>query len=176
MSQLKEYLIPYKGLEEGEYEYKYLVGESFFEVFSNDDIQGAKLAVLAILNKKSTHIEVNFSINGTLTLECGRCLDVYENDISIKQSIYIKFGDEYIEEDENLYILPETDNDIDLSKFINELIVVALPMRRVHPDDEDGNPTCSSSILNYIENINNEGSKITDPRWNELNKLRDGTS
>ena len=176
MSQLKEYLIPYKGLEEGEYEYKYLVGESFFEVFSNDDIQGAKLTVLAILNKKSTHIEINFSINGTLTLECGRCLDAYENGISIKQSIYIKFGDEYIEEDENLYILPEADNDIDLSKFINELIVVALPMRRVHPDDEDGNPTCLSSILNYIENINNEGSRITDPRWNELNKLRDGTS
>ena len=176
MSQLKEFLIPYKGLEEDEYEYKYLVGETFFEVFSNDDIQEGDLTVLAILNKKSTHIEINFNIKGTVTLECGRCLEAYIKDISIKQSVYIKFGPEYIEEDENFYILPESDNEIDLSKFINELIVVALPMRRVHPDNEDGNPTCSSNMLDYIENINDEGSRTTDPRWNELNKLKDGTS
>ena len=175
MRELETYNISYKGLADGEYCYDYKVGKPFFEVYENPDIKDANLDVSVVLNKKSTHIEISFDIDGQVFLTCDRCMDVFENDFETSQTIYVKFGEEYAEEDENLYVLPEADNDIDLSQFINELIVVNIPMRRVHPDDEDGNPTCPSDILKYINNIKNEGAAI-DPRWNELNKLKDGTS
>ncbi len=175
MSQLEEYLISYKSLEYGEHQFSYSIGNSFFEVYNNTDIRGASLKVSVLLNKKNTHIEISFDIKGTVALNCDRCLDVFDNTINIEQTIYVKSGGEGSEEDENLYVLPEADNEMDLSEFIDELIDVSLPMRRVHPEDKDGNPTCPNNMLDYIKNIKNEGSEI-DPRWNELNKLRDGTS
>jgi len=167
-------LITYKTIEYGEHTFKFDIRDSFFEKYDNADILSANLKVLVLLNKKKTHIEINFDINGIVSLACDRCLEAFDNTIKINQSIYIQFGDEGEDTDENLYFLPESEYEIDLSKFINELIVVNLPMRRVHPEDKNGNPTCPNNMLEYIKNIKNEGS--IDPRWNELNKLRDGTS
>jgi len=175
LSELKEYLISYKSLEYGEHTYSYKIKDSFFEEDDDTEIIGANLDVEVLFNKKNTHIEIRFDIKGTVVLNCDRCLEAFDNDLEIQQTIYVKFGEGNSNEDENLYILPESDNEINLAEFIDELIVVSLPMRRVHKEDEDGNPTCPNNMLDYIKNIKNEGSEI-DPRWNELNKLRDGTS
>jgi len=175
LSQLSEYNISYKGLVEGEHEFSYVLRNAFFEVYKNEDIQDANLNLGVLLNKKSTHIEITFDIKGTIALKCDRCLEAFDDELNLNQTIYVKFGEEYSEEDENLYVLPEAENDINIATFINEIVVVALPMRKVHPDDEDGNPTCQNNMLDYINNISNEGSVI-DPRWNELNKLKDGAS
>lgn len=175
MKKVEDYKIAYKGLVDGEYQYSFNVKDSFFEDNEENEIEGADISVSVLLNKKSTHIELSFDIDGKVGLPCDRCLEIFENKIEKHQTIYIKFGEEYIEEDENLYILPETDNDINLEPFINELILVALPYRRVHKEDKNGNSTCSEGMLKYIKNVKKEGSEI-DPRWNELNKLKDGTS
>ena len=175
MNQLEEYLVSYKSIEFGEHRFAYEIGNKFFEVYSDTDIQGASLKVLVLLNKKETHIEIDFEINGTVALSCDRCLELFDNRINIRQSIYLKSGEGNSEEDENLYFIPQSENEIDLSEFIDELIAVAIPMRRVHPENQDGEPTCINNMLDYIKNIKNEGSQV-DPRWNELNKLRDGTS
>jgi len=172
---MHEYSISYKGLAEGEYFYDYHLNETFFEIFETEDLLAANLQVSLTFRKKSTHVELEFDINGTVSFPCDRCLEPVSSEIETQQKIYVKFGEAYAEEDENLYIWPESNNDIDVSKFINELIVVAFPMRKVHPDDSKGQPTCPVDMLKYIENINDDGSKI-DPRWNELNKLKDGTS
>ncbi len=175
MSELKEYLISYKSLEYGEHAYSYKIKDSFFEEDDDTEIISANLKVEVLLNKKNTHIEIHFNINGTVALNCDRCLEAFDNKLNIQQTIYIKFEEGNTNEDENLYVLSDSKGEIDLSEFINELIIVSLPMRRVHEEDENGNPTCSNNMLDYIKNIENEGSVI-DPRWNELNKLRDGTS
>ena len=175
MSKLKEYQVSYKSLEYGEHTYSFKITDWFFEEDINTDIKGATLDVEVLLNKKNTHIELSFDIKGTVALNCDRCLELFDNKIDISQTIYIKFGEENSGEDENLYIFPESKNELDLSEFIIEFVEVALPMRRVHEDDEDGEPTCPDNMLDYIKNIKNEGSVI-DPRWNELNKLKDGTS
>ena len=179
MSELKEYLISHAGLQEGEHVFEYNIRDSFFDVYKNNDVQGAELLVRVLFNKKKTHIEISFDIDGEIALNCDRCLDLFNEKVKIRQSVFIKFKDKGSDdngsEDENLYVLPENQTEINLAEFIDELIAVNLPMRRIHPKDKDGKPTCSQKMLNYIENINNNGSQI-DPRWNELNKLKDGTS
>lgn len=175
MSQLKEYLVSYKSIEYGEHTFSYKIGDAFFEVYNNTEIQKAELSADVFLNKKSTHIEIKFNIIGKVSLICDRCLDPFEESIEIEQTIYIKTEEGNSDEDENLYFIANSVNELDLSEYIDELIVVALPMRRVHREDPEGNPTCNNNMVEYIQNINNEGVKV-DPRWNELNKLRDGTS
>ena len=174
MSDLVEFLIPYVNLKEGEHVIVYNIGNSFFENYDNTDVKSADLNVKVLFNKKSTHIELSFEIKGIVGLDCDRCLELFNQELNINQTVYVKFGEEE-SKDENLYILPLKQSELDLSEFIDELIVVNLPMRRVHPEDENGEPTCPNKMLDYIQNINNEGSVI-DPRWNELNKLKDGAS
>ncbi len=176
MEKLSDFWIPYKGLSIGEHRYQFDVGESFFEVYKNSDINKASLQVELLLNKKETHIELNFVIEGAVVLTCDRCLEDMQYPLEIEQNLYIKFGDEFSEEDENLYVLPDSEDIIDISVFVDELITVAIPMRKVHEEDEEGNPTCPNNMFKYIENVKNSEGVAIDPRWNELNKLKNGTS
>ena len=173
---MDDFLIPYKGLTIGEHQYSFDIKESFFEVYHNPDINKAELKTEVLLNKKATHIELSFVIEGIVVLTCDRCLEDIKHPIEVEQNIYIKFGDEFSEEDENLYVLPETEDMIDLSVFVDELITVSIPMRKIHIEDEDGNPTCPDNMLDYIDNVKQSEGSAIDPRWNELNKLKDGTS
>ena len=175
MVKNSEFIIAYEGLEEGEHSFSFSISNTFFENFKPTEIQDCNLTVLLTLNKRSSHLEINFLISGTIELICDRCLENFIYPLSIEQTIYIKFGEEYREEDVNLYTYPKSKTEIDTAEIINELIVVSLPMRKVHPDDKSGNPTCKVEMLDYIDKLQVEGSKI-DPRWNELKKLKNGTS
>ncbi|MBN2669827.1 MAG: DUF177 domain-containing protein [Bacteroidales bacterium] len=174
MKTLIEYNIAYIGLAEGSHFYSYKPDKKFFEVYPNEDIISSDLIVELELIKKATHLELRFNIEGSVVYICDRCNETYNDKLSSEQTIYIKFGEEYSEEDENLYVLPDNDSEFDVSPFINELIVVAIPMKKVHSEDENGNYTCGGNLIDYIANTKNEGA--IDPRWNELKKLKDGTS
>jgi len=56
-----------------------------------------------------------------------------------------------------------------------ELIILAVPIKRVHPGVEDG--TLDSEILEKLEELSpklkevKEKEEETDPRWNTLKKL-----
>ena len=60
-------------------------------------------------------------------------------------------------------------------QYIYELIVLAVPVKRVHPGIEDG--TLKSDILSKLEELSPEhgndekGSEDIDPRWDNLKKL-----
>jgi len=170
-----EFIIAYEGLAEGEHSFSFPISNSFFETFEPTEIQNCNLTAFLTLHKRSSHLEINFLIKGDVELICDRCLENFTHPLVIEQTIYIKFGDEYKEEDINLFIYPKSKTEIDTARIINELIVVSLPMRKVHPDDEQGNPTCKEEMLDYIEQLQVDGSEI-DPRWNELKKLKNGTS
>ena len=71
-----------------------------------------------------------------------------------------------------MIILNTDDHEIDLKDYIYELIFLNIPIRKVHPDDEDGNSTCNPEMLNKLEKYTtkDESSKI-DSRWSKLNDL-----
>jgi uncharacterized metal-binding protein YceD (DUF177 family) len=170
-----EFIIAYEGLNEGIHSFSFTIDNSFFETFKPTEIQNCNLTVLLTLNKRSSHLEITFLIKGDVELICDRCLENFTQPLSIEQTIYIKFGEEYQEEDVNLFVYPKNKTEIDTATIINELIVVSLPMRKVHPDDKSGNPTCKEEMLDYIDQLQVEGSEV-DPRWNELKKMKNGTS
>ena len=62
-----------------------------------------------------------------------------------------------------------------IQQYVYELIVLAVPIKRVHPGVEDG--TLNSDILKKLEELSpkikdiKEDQEETDPRWNTLKKL-----
>jgi len=78
-------------------------------------------------------------------------------------------GAEYIEESEDVVVIPETEYQFDLSSYIYEFIHLALPARLLHPDDENGNSTCDPDMLLRLDTLRTPDT--VDPRWEALRKL-----
>jgi uncharacterized metal-binding protein YceD (DUF177 family) len=46
-----------------------------------------------------------------------------------------------------------------------------VPIRKVHPDDENGESTCDPEIIKRITTEEKEESEGVDPRWEALKNL-----
>ena len=92
-----------------------------------------------------------------------------------ESDLVVKFGDEYNDEDTDILIVPHGTYEINVQQFIYESIVLAVPIKRLHPGVEDG--SLDSDILKKLEELSpklkevKEKEEETDPRWNTLKKL-----
>ena len=94
--------------------------------------------------------------------------------------MYIKFGAEAEELNDDVIVLPLEDNQINVAQYLYELIILGLPIKHVHPDDENGNSTCNPEMLDklneYLVDEVDEDEEVNQPideRWSELKKLLD---
>ena len=167
MKVLKEFMIPFVGLEEGVHDYSYDIDEKFFESFDYSEIEQGKVHADVNMEKKDRMLIFDFIIKGYVIVPCDRCLDDLEFPVEKTTRLIVKFGHEFMEETEEIFVIPETESHIDISGFIYEYIMLALPLKRAHPEDEE---SCNQLI---IEKIEQHVSPTEDPRWEALKKLRD---
>ena len=88
----------------------------------------------------------------------------------------VNFGEEYNDDNEDLLIIPHGSYEVNIQQFVYESIVLAMPLRRIHPGVEDG--TLESDILDKLEELSPnpieeqelDNTEI-DPRWDTLKKL-----
>ena len=100
----KEYIIPIKGMSVGRHHFDFPVGNEFFEEYGNSQILGASLNVKLELEKSSTLIEVRADIEGSVTVECDRCLEMMEAKIETEATLLVKFVKTAGEEDDDEHV------------------------------------------------------------------------
>ena len=173
MKRFGKYVINFGGLPKGIHEFVFEVDESFFAHFENSIIQKAKADVLVTLEKEDTMLLLDFTIEGSATLPCDRCLEELNIEIEGYNELIVKFGENEEEESEDVIVLPAKAHEIDVSQYIYEYITMLVPIRNVHPDDEDGNSTCDPEALKELEKYRHheEEQKPTDPRWEALKNI-----
>jgi len=84
--------------------------------------------------------------------------------------LIIKSGENKHEETDEILILPESEYNINVSKYIYEYIVLLLPLKHVHPIDENGNSGCNKDMLKKIKLLSKK--KKYDSRWDALKKIK----
>ncbi len=173
MNQLLKYRIVYQGLAEGKHEFGFDVDNMFFEALEYSEIEKGNLKVSVLLNKKSTFLELDFQINGTVNLMCDRCLENFDQPIQFEGKLYVKFSEQESDLAEDVIYLSPADHEIDISHYIYESINLSIPLKRVHPKDKKGNVTCNPEMLEKLNNYKVEESAEDniDPRWEELRNL-----
>ena len=171
--KLKEFFIPFSGLKLGKHEFVYKIDNSFFESFEYQEFNGAELLVTAILDKMSTMMELGVKAKGTVNVDCDLTGEPFDQPISSELHLVVKFGEEYNDEDDEILIIPHGEHQFNIAQYIYEMLVLAVPQKRVHPGVLDG--TLKSDILDKLEELQpkeNKGtSEKTDPRWDDLKKL-----
>lgn len=182
MDRLRNYGIPFKGLKEGKHLFKYEIGAEFFGLFVQPLIEKGVLKAEVELNKSSALLTLNFNIGGEVETVCDNCLEALTLPVVNESLMYVKFGEEYDEPTEEIIVLPHEEHEINVAQLIYEFICVALPIRHVHPEDENGNVTCNTEMMNQLNNyLVEEGTEEEqdddiDPRWAALKKLVDKSS
>src|SRR5512133_2870049 len=69
------YSIPLAGLKEGRYTYEFSIGNDFFEPFTESESRTGELKADVVLDRRSTHLELGITINGSVDVVCDRCLE-----------------------------------------------------------------------------------------------------
>jgi uncharacterized metal-binding protein YceD (DUF177 family) len=170
---LKNYIIPFSGLKEGKHQFQFEAGERFFREFEESEIERGEVNIEVELEKRTTYLSLGFKLTGSVQLICDRCLDNYDQPLDNDFKLYVKFSEEpQVDDDEVMYLHPN-DHQVEVGHLIYEFIVLSLPARHVHPDDENGESTCDPDMLDKLDEYDHPGDddEPIDPRWNDLKKI-----
>ena len=104
---------------------------------------------------------------------CDLTGEPFDQPITSEMQLVVKFGDVYNDEDDEILIIPHTEHKINLAQHIYEMLVLAVPQKRVHPGIADG--TLKSEALDRLDALRpkeiKENKEENDPRWDALKKL-----
>jgi uncharacterized protein len=171
VGKLSEYNIAFKGLKEGNYVFDFQICDSFFEHFENSLVNEANVHVKITFGKHSSFISLEIDLHGTVRLTCDRCLELYDQPVHHKASLFIKFGeDESVDGDDVIWLHPE-DNLINVAQIIYEYICLSIPLKHIHPSGKEVKNSCDPEMLKKIEEYSRQQIEKTDNRWDQLKNL-----
>lgn len=174
--------------------FEFHLDKKFFENMENPDIHDADLDVTLTVDHKADLYNMLFTITGTITLICDRCLDDLIQPVDTTYEIAVKYGDDYNDENDDLLIIPHSDNTLNVAYIIHDTVALTIPIKHVHPlgkcnrqmsamlkkhrahvpGDEDAE--LEDRLIDEIDSIDTETSAddnapATDPRWDALKGL-----
>jgi uncharacterized metal-binding protein YceD (DUF177 family) len=165
------YTIPLSGLKEGHHTIDFEIDNEFFELFEESEVKEGSLIAKIEMDKRSIHSDLVIMISGSVRICCDRCLEMFYQPVVCENRLLITFGKSMDDIDPDILSVPVDENELDLQQHIYEFIHLALPIKRVHPNDNNGNSTCDPVMLKKLEELIVEEEVETDPRWDELKKL-----
>lgn len=152
-------------MNEGIHQFEFRIDGAFFEEFGNEELIDSTFEIELELDKKVTFMELHFSFQGEFNTECDRCMQEVSIPIKGKGDLIAKEDGNM--DDEDIIMVKPNDTEIDLSRVFYEAIVIALPLKRAH-DEED----CDPDVLENLDNYSRKDSDEIDPRWEALKKLK----
>ncbi len=163
--------IQLSGLKEGHHTIDFEIDKEFFEQFEESEVKEGRLIANIEMDKRSTHLDLKIGISGSVRISCDRCLEMFSQHVSSENRVLVKFGKSIEDIDPDILSVPIDEHELDLQQQIYEFIMLALPIKRVHPADKKGISTCDPVMLKKLEELIIEEEKDNDPRWDELKKL-----
>ena len=171
--KLKEFDIPFSGLKQGRHYFDYQVDNSFFDAFEFHEFNDSRVDVSAVLEKMSTMMELEIKAEGWVNVACDLTSEPFNQAIASDLKLVIKFGEAYNDEDDEILVLPFGEHQFNIAQYVYEMLVLAVPSKRIHPGVADG--TLDSKALRKLEELQPKEIKSeeneTDPRWDALKDL-----
>ncbi|MEO7905977.1 MAG: DUF177 domain-containing protein [Saprospiraceae bacterium] len=172
MDRLEKYSIPFAGLAKGNHPFEFEIDDQFFESFENSVIQKASVHVDIDFDKAETVLTLNFRMKGHITQTCDRCLEEFNIPVDTSEVLLVRFGIPGVGETDDIIAIPHGEYQLNVAQHIYDYLSLMVPMRVVHPDDENGNPGCDPEFLSHLKlDSDNKEDQPGDPRWEILKKL-----
>ena len=172
MCSLEPLKIDLKGLKEDETVLAFDLDDGFFEALDDSQLEHGTLHVSVSIRKMPGFFDFQFHTEGTVTIVCDRCLDDMEQSIEADNCLTVRLGDTYSEDDDTVTVA-EDEGILDMSWFIYEFVMLAIPIKHVHAPGK-----CNSAMTQKLEELSGavrsseEEAEVIDPRWSALSKLK----
>jgi uncharacterized metal-binding protein YceD (DUF177 family) len=179
VNQLRQYDINIIGLEPKRYEFDYSSDDAFFQALDQQLIKKGDVRTHLVLDKSETMLRLDFAISGVVERTCDRSLDLYDEQVDTRQTLYLKFADRNEELTDEIELIERNTATVNVARYIFDYIVLSMPMKGLHPrfrdedDDDDlseGKLIYSSGSVSEVDESEEEKPAV-DPRWEALRKL-----
>ncbi len=170
---IQEYKIPHAGLKKGVHEFTYELTETFFASFENALINKCNVQVNITFDKRQEPYTIEIDLDGTIWSDCDRCTASIPVSIHETYTIYAKYTvDEAMKEMDEVEIIyiARDDQFIDITQFIYDFVHLSIPVH-VICDKPGKTEYCDMEIIGLLEKQQKEDE--IDPRWADLDKLKD---
>lgn len=168
---MKQFLLSFVGLKLGKHRFEYQINKLFFENFDYHQFEDVSANVELVLDKKPTLLELSFKHKTKVNVPCDLTGVNFDLSIKGKLNLIVQFGEEYNDDNEEILVIPHGEYQINVAQYIYEMIILSVPLKRVHPGIKDG----SIDISDYDKYITYEQPKEIkeeiDPRWEKLKDL-----
>lgn len=175
MAKLNTYTIPHVGLKKEVHYFEYQLDKTFFAKFEHSLITKGDVLVTVRFDNRYEPFLMDFFIKGSTPAECDKCAAPVMLQLDEEYRVYVKFDTEPAQMDDELEILflGRDEPEIDLEPYLYDFVNLSVPALKVC--DEPGNtPFCDLAVLKMLDNdFKTNEEKVTDPRWEGLNKLKD---
>jgi uncharacterized metal-binding protein YceD (DUF177 family) len=117
-------------------------------------------------------LEFNFYSKGKINLNCHVSNEPFDYVQKHKMKLVVKFSSELSDDNEELLVLPVGQTQINVGKYLFEMIVLSLPIKIIHPGVSDGSLETETlkRLREYELNVLDKKDK-KDPRWDKLKDL-----
>ena len=165
--------IDLKGLADGLNSFEFDLDDAYFKAVNAPEVGRGNVHVsLKIVRTQNDYFTLDFHEKGTVVLPCDLCLDDMEQPIETQQRLEAKFGNAY-SEDGDLVTVPENEGILDVSWFVYEFILLALPIKHVHALGK-----CNTAMIRVLEEHSaarsgSEDETPMDSRWDALLNLKE---
>ena len=172
MYQSETLQVDLKGLPEGTSSLSYTLDDTYFQNFETSEVSGGQIHVDVDIKKTRMYWEFAFHMEGTVTVPCNLCMDDMEQPIEADNRLTVRLGKED-NEDDDIVTVDEDEGILDLSWFIYEFIVLAIPIRHVHAPGK-----CNAAMMKVLEehstdrSSDEESTTSVDPRWEKLKNIK----
>ena len=173
LKSLKTYSIPFTGLKLGKHDFDYEISSTFFDEFEYSLVKKAELKCHIEMEKQETMLILDFHIKGSIGLTCDKCLSEFPYQVDIREQQIAKFGEEDIDDKEEIITLTKNDHEINVAGLIYEYVNVAMPFISVC-SDEGKMPYCDKEMLDRLNALSagDDQDDKDDPRWDALKNIK----
>ena len=150
MGQMEDkFIIPLNGLASGESRFFWHAGKEFFDSYDNSEILAADIDIEVVVEKSGRYLGIDCDIEGSVSVECDRCLEDLDIPVGTQVKLSVKYGSEensenHQEGEREIIFIPADDAELDLSQIIYDYVCVSLPMQRMHEPGE-----CNPEAMKY---------------------------
>lgn len=135
-------IVHLRQVEQEQLERTFTLDDTFFGSLPQEEILGGKVEVkLQVRFGSADTFTFTYEINGTIAVSCDRCLEAVHLPVSLSDSIKVAYGDD-AQTHSDITVIPYTQSTYDIAWDMYELILLELPLRRIHPQG-----ACNADML-----------------------------
>jgi uncharacterized metal-binding protein YceD (DUF177 family) len=98
---------------------------------------------------------------------------MFDQEIKSQDRIFVKYGEKNFVDGDDVIWVSVNDYQLNVAQLIYEFIGLAIPIQKIHPNDDKGNSTCDPEMIEKLNKyVIREEEKKTSV-WNDLKKLLD---